>query len=404
MRITYIVAPFDSPEYLVRCINSIKRQTFSDNEIVVAENSFCSDGKLAEYLAGTENLRLISDRPKGIAEKIREAVSLASPESGMIKLVSVDTVASPVASAEAQRGGDIIIAGTARKSVDGYEVVENSLFSGIPQLSLYSLFLKKDVFGRLDDGALTQKQLSELWIDEQSVCGASISTTCEICFYTTGSTVLQDADPIGTCMGCKDRILALVKKSLAANSVVMLDKYLSRLLGFLFDGKCGQEQKNAVFGFIKELGGLARCSESSMRLYELYMDGGTEFVQGFDAEGYLLYMGRKNQLARMSFYQASLPEADPVAADTKAIRNNVEALYKSMYFVLGSQPAGNSPNALNNPANQVPEMFADGSLGMTVILKSIKGWLRFKLNRKKKLALSMADVMRRLRHKLSRIR
>lgn len=394
MRIAYIIAPFESSDYLIRCINSIKRQTFSDNEIIIAENSFYKSETLSEYLANTDKLKLISDKPKDSVEKIREAVSLASPASVLIKLIAVDTVASPVATAEAQREGDIIAAGNAVKSGDGYKVAEKSLIHDSSKLSLHNLFIKKNIFEQLEDGVFTEKQLFELWLDEQITDGAPIVTTNEICFYTTGKSALQDNEPVNTCISCKDRILAIIRKSLAANSVTMFDKYISRLLKFLFDSKYELEQKNDVFEFIKEIGELAQSNELAKHLYELYLEGDTAFIQGFDAEGYLLYMDKKNALAKMSFYQASLPKPkpapapapnlDPIAADVKALRNDLAALSKNMHIVFSSPFAAGAGERLVDPYNQVPEMFSQGRLGMKVILRSIKGWLKYKFSRKKK--------------------
>ena len=392
MRIAYIIAPFESSDYLIRCINSIKRQTFSDNEIIIAENSFYKSEKLSKYLANTDKLKLISDKPKDSVEKIREAVSLVSPASVLIKLIAVDTVASPIATAEAHRDGDIIAAGCAERSGDGYRVVEKSLIPDSTKLSLHSLFLKKSVFEQLEDGVFTEKQLFELWLDEQITGGTSIVTTDEICFYTTGKSALQDNEPINTCISCKDRILAIIRKSLAANSVTMFDKYLSRLLQYLFDSKYELSQKNDVFEFIKEMGEFAQSNELAKHLYELYLEGDTAFIQGFDAEGYLLYMDKKNALAKTSFYQASLPKPkpapapkpDPIAADVKALRNDLAALSKNMHLVFSSSFAAGAGERLVDPYNQVPEMFSQGRLGMKVILRSIKGWLKYKFSRKKK--------------------
>lgn len=394
MRIAYIIAPFESSEYLIRCINSIKRQTFSDYEIIVAENYFDESAVQREYLASVDSLRLISDKPQNTVEKIREAIAMASPVSVLIKLISVDTVAVPTATAQAQRDGDIIIAPYAEKAGDGYKAADSRLTPVSPKLSLYSLFLKKTLFEQLDDDIFTEKQAFELWMDEQIAGDTNIVYTDEICFYTIGRATSQNGDPVGICMRNKNRILEVVKKTLSANSVMLFDKYLSRLLTFLFEKKYELSLKNEIFSFIKKMGEAAVNHELAKRLYELYLEGSTEFIQGFDCEGYLLYMDRKHALTQMSFYQAALPkpapapkppaaEPDPIAADVKALKNDIAALSKNMHFYFSSSSAaeGNQPA---DPYNQVPEMFSQGKLGMKVILKSIKGWLKYKFSRKKK--------------------
>ena len=141
------------------------------------------------------------------------------------------------------------------------------------------------------------------------------------------------------------------------------------------------------------MGEVAKSNEPAKKLYELYMEDNTEFIQSFDAEGYLLYMNKKYALSKTSFYQSTLPKPpepklpapkpDPVASDIKAMRNDIAALSKNMHFVFDSSFAAGTAK-FNDPVKQVPEMFSQGRLGMKVILKSIKGWLKYKFSRKKK--------------------
>lgn len=388
MRIAYIIAPFESSEYLIRCINSIKRQTFFDYEIIVAENTFYKGKDLSEYFANTDKLKLISDKPMNSVEKIREAVSLLSPASVLVKLIAVDTVVSPIATAEAQCEGDIIIASCAEKSGDSYKIADSSTTPVSPKLSLYSMFLKKSLFEQLEDEVFSEKQAFELWMEEHILGETNIVNTDEVSFYTAGKAALQDSNPAGECVKLKDRILKVVKTTLTANSIAKFDKYLSRLLAFLFDKKYELSLKNDIFSFIKEMGEAAKVNEPAKKLYELYMEDSTEFIQSFNAEGYLLYMDKKYTLSKASFYQSTLPKSpapkpDPIASDIKAMRNDIEAMSKNMHFVFNSSFAAGTAK-FNDPVNQVPEMFSQGRLGMKVILMSIKGWLKYKFSRKKK--------------------
>lgn len=393
MKIAYIIAPFETTEYLIRCINSIKRQTFSDYEIIVAENSFYNEKNLSEYIANTDKLKLITDKPENNIEKIREAVSLVSPASGLIKLITADTVVSPIAAAKAQCEGDIIIASCAEKSGDDYKITDNSPTPDNPKLSIYSMFLKKSIFEQLDDDVFTEKQAFELWLEEHIIGGTNIVNTGEISFYTSGKSMLQNSDPTAALIKNKDRILKVVKTTLEANSITMLDKYLSRLLTFLFDKKHEPSQKNDIFSLIKEMGEATKNSPSAKRLYELYLGEDTEFIQHFDGEGYLLYMDKKNAFSKASFYQSNLPKSsapilseskpDSITAELKAMRNEIAAISKNLHFVFNSSFAAGSAE-FNDPVNRVPEMFSQGQLGLKVIIRSFKGWLKYKLSRKKK--------------------
>ena len=393
MMIAYIIAPFESSEYLIRCVNSIKRQTCSDYELIIAENSFHKGKELSEYLANLDNLKLISDRPKGNVEKIREAVSLVSPASELIKLIAVDTVLSPAATAEAQREGEIIFVACAEKTGNNYKISDSSITPDNSKLSIYSMFLKKSIFEQLEDKVFTEKCAFEIWLEEQLLYGADIASIDEVCFYTAGKAVLQDSDPIGVSIMYRNNILKIVKTTLAANSVAKFDKYLSRFLTFLFNKKCELSQKNDLFSFIKEMGEAAKDNPPAKQLYELYLEGDTEFIRHFDAEGYLLYVERRNAFSKTSFYQSTLPKPpepnplalkpDPMAEDIKAMRNDIAAIAKNMHLIFSSASAAGSGATLTDPYNQVPEMFSQGQLGMKAILKSIKGWLKYKFSRKK---------------------
>ena len=100
-------------------------------------------------------------------------------------------------------------------------------------------------------------------------------------------------------------------------------------------------------------------------------------------------MNKKNAMSEMSFYQAALPipepetKPDPVAADVKALRNELDALSKNMHFVFDSSFAARGGDTLTDPYNQVPEMFYQGQLGLKVVLRSFKGWMKYKFSGKK---------------------
>lgn len=43
MKISYIIAPFENAEYLIRCVNSLYRQLGGGYEVILAENDFGED-------------------------------------------------------------------------------------------------------------------------------------------------------------------------------------------------------------------------------------------------------------------------------------------------------------------------------------------------------------------------
>ena len=69
MKISYIITPFESSEYLIRCVNSLYRQIGSDYEVILSENNF---GKRNEELNGFLNEK---------KQLVRISKSAESPEA-----------------------------------------------------------------------------------------------------------------------------------------------------------------------------------------------------------------------------------------------------------------------------------------------------------------------------------
>ncbi len=123
MKISYIITPFESSEYLIRCVNSLYRQIGSDYEVILSENNF---GKRNEELNGFLNekkqLVRISKSAESPEAKLTEAIRLVSDDSDYVMFVDVDTVVSPVAAQAILKckRSDMIIPAAAVRNGSGF--------------------------------------------------------------------------------------------------------------------------------------------------------------------------------------------------------------------------------------------------------------------------------------------
>lgn len=433
MKITYIITPFKSSAFLIRCVSSLLRQTYKDIEIIIAENSFDKTGEIAEFLDTAGDLKLISDQPQNDFDKIKEAVSLAQEES-LINFISVNTVASPVASQTAsETNADIIAVSHAVKDGEDYITTKmnDSPVINTEKADLQSIFIKKKLLSELSFDAISEKIPFELWIDNMIVEGVSEAVSDEVCFYLSSETLGKSDDDAQCCLQNKTKLLDIAEKALKANSkagLFLFDKYLSKLYRLLISPKYDLEVKGCIFDLIKEIGELTKSNGFARNIYGLYIGGDIESLGAMDIETYLFYIERMItpvMKARLETMMVDIvtPIEKPISflideqnehrkkvkvlekkvkkntKSLKSLNNNFGSLkkkakkntktLKSLKKDLGSlkkkvKTVDQKTNALSNPRQQVPALYAQGKLGMRDLIKSFKAWLKYKLSRKKK--------------------
>ncbi len=410
MRISYIITPFGSSEYLIRCVNSILRQTSGDNEIIIAENGYEISEENREYLAA-KGIKEISDEPQTDFEKMTEAIKSVR-ENSLVKFIDIDTVAVPVASDEAAKcERDIVLAALAVKNNDGY-YIEKPDGRG----SLQSVFIKKELLENISQEALTDPFLFEIWLDKTVASGAEYGSVDDVCFYVQNEFAADDKVTARKYIDRKNDLLVIFENSLknsgTKTGLTLFDKYLSALYKFMCSENYDPQTKEEIFGIVKDTARIIGENEFARRLFLLYFGADVDAIAGMDAQAYIFYSQRVLTLSDKTIVTAQLEQivedtTEPIkkslsvisqikskqeeeSEKTKALskeisklKNDIAALTKNMHFVFNSASAGGETGVYAEPLQQIPAMFAQGKLGFKVIIKSFKAWLKYKFSRKK---------------------
>ena len=313
MKIAYVIGPFKSTRYLIRCINALLRLTAGDNEIIIADNNFEKDEDLENLLAAEDRVKLISDKPQTELNKIKEALSLVDDES-LVNIISVDTVAVPIASEiVSSLDADIICVSSALKNRNGYDVklLNANSFIDSGEADIQNLFFKKKVLSDLTADRLSERVLFELWIDKLLLEGATQAVTGEICFYSDKERIEHSADDAGLYLENKALLLEMAEKALKSNSklgIFLFDKYLSKVYKVLISTQNELSVKSEIFDIIKKFGELAKTDELAKRLFALYLGMDIDSLSPMDAESYLFYADRMLMFADKPLTKARIDQ------------------------------------------------------------------------------------------------
>lgn len=320
MKITYVIGPFKSTKYLIRCINSILKQTAGDNKIIVAENNFDKDEELEEFFGAAKSVKLISDKPETEIDKIKEALSLADEDS-FINIISVDSVAVPIASETVSEfDADIIAVSYAieRKRLYNVKPMDENPYIDSGVADIQNLFFKKKILYDLTAERLCERISFELWMDKLLLDGTSQEVSGEICLYCDSERIKHNENDAELYLKNRAAILEMVESSIKANSkagLFLFDKYLSRLYKVLISNQYELAVKAEIFDIIKKIGELAKEDELAKRLFALYMGMDSDSLSNIDIEAYLFFADRMLMYADKTLTKAHLDQmvADAIA-------------------------------------------------------------------------------------------
>lgn len=377
MKITYIIGPFSTPKYLVRCINSLLRQTAEDIEIIIADNNFEKSQALEEVLGTAQNIKLISDKPKTEFNKIKEALSLTEDES-LVNIISVDTVEAPIASENVSLfDADIICVSSALKHKDGYSIKlmnENS-FINSGEIDIQNLFFKKKVLSELTADRLSVRMLFELWIDKLLLDGLTCMVFEEICFYSDKERIGHNAEEAELYLENKALILEMLENALKSNSklgILLFDKYLSKIYKILISDQNELSVKSEIFDIIKEFGKLAQENDLAKRLFTLYIGMDFDSLIQMDTEAYLFYADRMLMFADKPLTKARLDQLvdDRVASIEKSFNT---AQDKQLKKIKTLEP---QVKRLQRQSRSFRSKFETPNIFIKSLFKLIKRWFK----------------------------
>lgn len=412
MKISYIIMPFENPEYLIRCVNSLYRQLGSDYEVILGENFFwCnaleknsgevsedSFGELKEFLKDHTRLVKISPCPESGEEKLKEAFSLVSEDSDYVMLIDVNTVVAPAAAQAilGSGGGALIIPAAAVRKGDGFEIDmqgKKDLLKNLEQIPPQRLCYGRDLFKRLDISFFESQECFSAFIIRLFTEQIKITTVDEICIYSqpfsTPERKTQEFETVReNSSAILDRLFDIRDTEV---QILIFERLIIGLAAFM--GSAEYEVREAAWSALKAVGSTVKDSFLFRRFFEGKIGFDLQDVLSLTYDEYVVYkecvVGRKAEgqtaaadTVRQEKMIKELGSAvEAVKKELDTIRKDIAGLARSQNQAVAAV-IGANPND-SNPALHIPQMYREGRLGLKTIIRSFGGWLKYKFSRKK---------------------
>lgn len=421
MFISYIIPPFYSEAYLVRCLESLFAQTSDSYEVILAEHSFagCSD-YIEDALKNRQNFKVIEEC--GDDEKLAAAVKLIDPSAEFVQLVDAGMVAVPHALEtirSAADGADLLIPSTilrlstgfVKRFKDGWENAEQ-----FGALNACDYCFRRSLFDRYAENIIADIENVETLMDVLLGSGTPFRHIEDVCYYITKSgfekaaITAEDYDRLPVISS------NIAKEEIGSVKVKLFTKYVHRLTSVIDSDVTEYSEKCKAYEALRTFGQDAAEHEVLSRIFVLNTGVSAKDMKQLDLSGYLTLRSEQFRLsdtessisavndifqkynvkhnedaARMEKWIKSYNEERKVTAEeNKKMREDIAALSANMHLLMqkiekgGIGTAGAAPvSGFSNPVSEVPYLFATGKLGMKTIFKCISGWMRFKFGGKK---------------------
>lgn len=410
MKISYIIMPFENPEYLVRCVNSLYRQLGNDYEVILGENFFRNTaleknsekaakdnfGELRDFLESKEELIGISPYAESREEKLKEAFSLVSEDSDYVMMIDVNTVVSPVAAQAILNsgGGELMIPAAAVREGDVFVIdalKEKDILKNPDKIPPQRFCYGRKLFERIETKFFEIQEPFSVFITTLFTEEIKITTIDEICIYSLPFSVpKQEEQEFETVRENSFAILdRLFKIKDTEVQILIFARMLRQLFTFLDSAE--YEIREATLSALKVIGNAAK----DRLLFRKFFEGQIGFdIQDFLSLDYGEYKVYKDYIvskkagpdtADMDAQEKMIKDLGDAVA---AVREEMNALRKD---IAGFAQTQNQAVAAvigvrqdyTNPALDIPQMYREGRLGLRTIIRSFSGWLKYKFSGKK---------------------
>lgn len=447
MKTAYIIKPFETTEYLIRCINSLYRQVSDNFYVILAENNFNED--IEKYLDNKNDVIRISDRSETYEEKIHSAFGLIPDDTDYVMLISVDTVISPVAAIEFEEhsGSRIIIPlfvlnnnGTfSRFSYDTDDLNDIMGAFGSSDIVISMELLKDIDVTLLFDNAYFHLFIADILqsenIEEKSQC----KKVC--CYVNERSKSPENIDFIEYPDYAIHILKKYIRSSDSQNRIKFYEKYINILTHCLSDSELDNNKKILAFKILQQLSCLVKDDCILNKINELHISCDAESIMNMDFYGYTAFRRElfdrcdhessvmmisntidkcladqrksvnsidnemrsiKNEIAPQKKAVTDLSadikilknsvdtyrnSTDNAVNEISRLKNDIAALTKNIHYLSQSVAKitnGSAPAEISDPVYVIPQMFREGKLGFSVIIRSFKAWISFKSVKKNK--------------------
>ncbi len=407
MKVSYIITPSVSTQYLIRCFNSLYRQTNLNFEIILAENRFDEEEtvEIETYLSEHIDIKRISPFLESDMEKIKEGLSLISEDTDYMAFLSADTVVAPITTEivlNQIENAEVVVTSVVLKGKETTfeRTIENSLFDVVNSLGLYRVFYGKQAISKFKVEFFENEMEFELYkfhfmVEQQIKCLE------QVCFYINIKEIRMNNTII---INDSSEIVEVLEEAIKNNrkeiTIEILDYYLSKYSIILEDVEKELETKEVVYEIVKNIAIAIQEDFALSHLFQMYMRCSVTEVQKLDFLSYQIFIEKMMQLS----YTGKNPvEILPTLKSTKELQekqiikintlvlnqeqfiSSIEELKTNMHYLMKEVTINSNQNSLNfiDPINEIPALFSQGKLGFTVIIKSIKAWITYKIKGKR---------------------
>lgn len=389
MKISYIILPFESSEYLIRCVNSLYRQIGSDYKVIIAENDFGEDSdELNQFLDEKRQLIRISQNAESRKEKLAEAVKLIPDDSTYVMLVDVNTVVAPIAAQAilSCEKSDMIIPVAAVRDGNEFRLDDSDEISFIEKIERHTpdriCFSRKLFTEFYTEILLADDKPLHHWILENFSENLDIDCTKDVCMYMSDiSEKKADKIDIGQWKTVMSKIannfenIGNMKLKLG-----IVNKFTADFLQIM-DGNI--ENAASIYTEFQNLCG--KCMDSPLlnKLVEQRVGFQSEDFLRLDLDEYRLFLNLAHGKDGI-FLSAEHPVIH--GRRLSQTEENLEKLKREVASIRTEQGVNAATpfgQIIADPVRDVPRMYREGRLGFRTIVRSLMGWLGYKLGRKK---------------------
>lgn len=378
MKVSCIIMPFDSAEYLIRCVNSLYRQLGEDYEVTLAENVL--DEKSLEFL---------KEKPQTAEEKLFEAASLLSDDCECVQLLDVNTVISPIMAKtilECEHG-DLIVPAAAIKEGSEFIVdapdaaaVEKNYDKYAPQRFCFG----RELFKRFIEEIVENEGAFSLFLLSVFAGKRVINFIDDVCMYADGFApdIVSDEDIDTVKSHCEIAFELLPNIAGVEARIEIIGKFTKKFSGFLADENV--EIRRNAFCALQDI-----CENIQDNfLFRKYFEGEI----GFNANDFLMLDFEEYEAYKMNVRGAENTAAPiDIAVQNKLLKDMKDAVEKTNKELSELKKISAKPMikpsvqgaGMGDPANDVPRMYREGRLGLKTMWRSFCGWLKYKFSGKK---------------------
>lgn len=396
MKVSYIIIPFDGAGHIVRCINSMYRQIGKGFKVILAENSFGEfTDEVNDLLHKRSDILKISDKAKTFDEKVREAITLVPSDSDYVMFTDMSDVISPAATRSLLKSGKapLILPLTAEKRENDYIVDKPDIIGLISSLDNYPpqrFCFDRGTFSQLPPDCFTNRCRFSMHMLSLIAEAGGIAITDDICFYTDKPTQTEktDYDLSDICSLGMPILEKIYKIKSIQIRIAVFDKLISDITSFV--GEEYSESRSEAFSVMQYACRLSRKDALLNKLFELKTGCEADFFLALNHEEYIVYKSyiaaekANSEHTDIAVFKKTLTEIkaelENVNKELTEAKSGITVLEKNQNFAANT--ALNQP-FFADPALDVPNLYAQGKLGLKVILRSFKAWLKYKFKGEK---------------------